>query len=529
MGEIHSTIKKSLLIKYIDMSRETMQIGGGSNLKQTMLQGFNAMAGKDVPSYTLLFMDPTKSKMKGEYMNVVVPYVEVGRSPKCAIRYGEEFPTVSRVHASIQSIGKQVVIKHLGTNPTLVNNQPIHDTAVLQNGDEVQFSMEGPRLRFNTSAMGTSSMKFTQRMALYTSQALAPYKRGLMILGSLLVLTVAGFATSHYMQSKTIASQGLTIEEQKAQVQKLQSEQAANEGRQQQIRSQLAGTQRMSQQQKQQLQDELYQLELQNERINSEMELVKTMFEEERNKPSGADYLSSIKEDVYIIVAKELFMTTPGIGTESVGTNLWTGTGFLTADGRFITARHVIEPWKYYREGDEVYLNYLMRESAGTTFECKFIAYSPSGKRIEFSSKEMTMSTSKDLAYDANGTVVSICETRETDWAYMQIQDKRGRLRPNTSLAQSIKTGTEVHVYGYQYASYTQDIEKGLSPNYSSTTIAQDGLRQGVMQTTNRGFGSGSSGAPVVVEQDGEFLVVGIAVAGVGAEQGLIVPLSNLR
>lgn len=511
------------------MSRATVQIGAKNSLKQTMLQGFQAMTGKDVPNYTLLFLDPARNKMKGEFINIVVPHIELGRSSKCAIRYGEDFPTVSRVHASIMTSGNQVILKHLGTNPTLVNGKPVADTVLLQNGDEIQLSMEGPRLRYNTSATGTSSMKFTQRMALYTNQALAPYKRGIMALSALLVLTVAGFAYGHYTQRNTILGQGEVIREQEGMLEDLTRQQSVNEQRAEEIRGQLVSTRQFTARQRQELQQELQRLEMENARIAEDMRRVAQAAEAEKNKPSAADYLKANESDIYFIFANEMIITPPGGGNPIIVTeNLWTGTGFLTDQGRFVTARHVIMPWRYAKEDDELELAYSAIESAGGRIEVKFMAYSPDGDRFSFTLNEMRMSDAKDEPLDYNGDIVRICQTSETDWAYMQLS-RRGALKVDLQQSQRLKSGQEVYVSGYQYPRYTQDLEKGISPNFSRTDVAQSGLRQGVIQTTNRNFGSGSSGAPAIVEVDGEFRVIGIAVAGVGAEHGLIVPMSNLR
>lgn len=511
------------------MSRATAHIGAKNSLKQTMLQGFQAMTGKDVPNYTLLFLDAARNKMKGDFINVVVPNIELGRSSKCAIRYGEDFPTVSRVHAAIQTSGNQVFIKHLGTNPTLVNGKPVTDTVALQNGDEIQLSMEGPRLRFNTSATGTSTMKFTQRMALYTSQAIAPYRRGLALLTGLLLLAIAGFGYGHYVQRDTISQQNATISEQNENLERLRVQQTENEERAKQIRGQLSSTRQLTSDQRREFQEELRRLEQENDRIAEEMRRVASLADRPANQSGAADFLKANEQDIYFIFASEMSITPVGGGQPIiVSEGLWTGTGFLTADGRFVTARHVIMPWRYAKEGDELSLVYSATEAAGGRIEVKFMAYSPSGDRFSFSMNEMRMSDAQDQPFDYEGTTVRVCQTSETDWAYMQL-GRKGALRVDASMAPQLKSGQQLFVSGYQYPRYTQDLEKGISPNFSRTDVAQSGLRQGVIQTTNRNFGSGSSGAPALVEVDGEFRVIGIAVAGVGAEQGLIVPISNLR
>jgi len=174
------------------MARTTEQkITGRKSMRQTMAQGFKTLGGRDVPNYTLLFMDGTSSKPKGAYETIVIPYVELGRSSNCQIRFGEEWSTVSRQHAAIYFENGQVFVKNLSsTNPTLVNGTPIGSSHPIQNGDVIELSNGGPKLRFNSTPTNTSSMKFTQRMQLFASQALRPYKWAVLGLGVLLLCVV---------------------------------------------------------------------------------------------------------------------------------------------------------------------------------------------------------------------------------------------------------------------------------------------------------------------------------------------------
>ncbi len=212
------------------MAQNTIKQSGQSDFRRTMSQGLDAFRGRDIPNYSLLFLDNTLKKSAGMHENIVVPYIELGRSNKCHIRYGEDYPTVSRVHAAIRSQNGQFYIKHLGTNPTLINGYPINDIAQLNNGDEIQLSHEGPKLRFNTSTMKTSTMKFTQRMSLYTAQALKPYRQ--LVIGlatALLLLTLVG---SYFLWQQSdkikesqvvIAGQSTQLKEQQSRIHSLDS------------------------------------------------------------------------------------------------------------------------------------------------------------------------------------------------------------------------------------------------------------------------------------------------------------------
>ncbi len=172
---------------------EQVTLTGKKSLGQTMLQGAKVLGGKEVPNYTLLFLDPTKNKKKGDYQTIVIPYVEIGRHGNCVVQYGDEHNAIHRKHAAILWDKGEVVIKHLGTNPLLVNGQQIATGGqkILQNADEIQLSQNGPRIRFNATATKTSTMGVTQRMGLVLDQALKPYKTAVMGLSALLLSLVA--------------------------------------------------------------------------------------------------------------------------------------------------------------------------------------------------------------------------------------------------------------------------------------------------------------------------------------------------
>lgn len=541
------------------MTRATVPMQQKHSFKETMRQGFQAMSGKDLPTYSLLFLDPARGRMKGENMNVVVPYLEMGRSSHCTIRFGEDYPTVSRVHASLQQGGGQILLKHLGTNPTLVNGQPVHDTTVLRNGDEIQLSYEGPRIRFNVSVTGTASMKFTQRMALYTRQALAPYKRIVAALVLLLAISITGFSYWTLQQANHIAYMDTNIAD-------LQSElDIANQQIQDIEEKTKKSGGRLSAADKKALED------LRNKVADIEVNL--TLSQEQspkENKPniadniesdlSAADYFLNNKKDIYFIQLNEIVITRPGKepvvvrmveytaeeGGKTLGTGM-SGTGFLTSDGRLITARHVITPWRYryFITSSELLMDCNLNEQEGGRVEAKYSAYSPEGNSFDFSTSEMKYSEYNDqtVVIPADSTSSGRKKSKKknlslkvdtgfgnSDWAYINLPGKKGAFNINLELSQNLKSGEKVYISGYQNFGATFDPTKGLEPNYSEANVSQSKLVNGVIQTSNSGIGPGTSGGPAIVKRDGKFYVIGIATATFdGKSQGIITPICNLR
>ena len=155
--------------------------------------------------YILEHKTSSKYHSAGESQKIIIDQIEIGRDASCQVRYDESFDTVSRKHAAIVRDGNNWQLVHLSTsNPTLVNGRPIQGSYYLQSGDEIQFSVNGPRLGFiqpqGKQAL-TSSIKLTERMNLFRQQALRPYRRAIWALSALLLLAILGFGAWNYKLS----------------------------------------------------------------------------------------------------------------------------------------------------------------------------------------------------------------------------------------------------------------------------------------------------------------------------------------
>ena len=155
--------------------------------------------------YILEHKTSSKYHSAGESQKIIIDQIEIGRDASCQVRYDESFDTVSRKHAAIVRDGNNWQLIHLSTsNPTLVNGRPIQGTYYLQSGDEIQLSVNGPRLGFiqPQGKQGlTSSIKLTERMNLFRQQALRPYRRAIWALSALLILAILGFGAWNYKLS----------------------------------------------------------------------------------------------------------------------------------------------------------------------------------------------------------------------------------------------------------------------------------------------------------------------------------------
>ena len=137
--------------------------------------GMTVLRGGNVAAYTLEYLSPGRRKKIGAFETVLMPFAEIGRAGSCIVQFGDDYPTVSRKHAAIERRGNDYFLIHLSqTNPTLLNGVPVEKESVIKNGDEIQLSMEGPKLRFNATPTGTANMGFTRKIGLVTKQAIKP-------------------------------------------------------------------------------------------------------------------------------------------------------------------------------------------------------------------------------------------------------------------------------------------------------------------------------------------------------------------
>ena len=133
------------------------------------------MGGSHRQYYILEYRSSSKYHHTGETQKIIVDQVELGRDPRCQIRFDDSFTSVSRRHAAITRDGSAWKLVHLSkTNPTLLNGRPVADEWYLQNGDEIQLSSNGPRLGFIIPQGDKSMIKninFTERFSLFRQQA----------------------------------------------------------------------------------------------------------------------------------------------------------------------------------------------------------------------------------------------------------------------------------------------------------------------------------------------------------------------
>lgn len=535
------------------MSRNTVKQGGLGN---TIKQGIQMLQGRDVPNYTLVFLDPTSDKRSGEEQTIWNPYITLGRASGSTIKYSDQYPTVSRNHAYIMIEGNRVFIEPdiNATNPTIINHNPIRRKSELSPGDEIQLSHEGPRLRYiNTPAnRTTASMKFTQRLQQFGSQALRPYKTALYIMGALLI------GLSSYLiwfsnvtktkiedQSTQISLQDTKITETSTANKNLRDSLVAMENR-------LSGLANKNSMEALNIKNKMLDL---TSKISdpSKTENVEVNYSYEGSKGVAGE-LKQFENSVYFIIIESVEVYHPDANDSKGPLDLakslrfrWSGTGFMTSDGEFITARHVIEPWRFgltcaavESDDKEAQIKTFLNNAQlkGGNVEVTYKAISPSGDNFTFTNKNVVLDDSKDRTkcnYDDKWHIKQCDEDNlHTDWAKVILKNRPGSFKMNRAISKKLVKGSQLYGLGYSHGTRMQNFDEyekfdNLDPFFISAKVVQQNTVNGMINISSSEIASGSSGGPILFNTPNGWEVIGIISHGYldGIKQ--LVPIWQVR
>ena len=519
--------------------------------------------------YILEHKTQSKYHNIGEAQKIIIDQVELGRDSSCQVRFDESFETVSRKHAAIVRDGNNWELVHLSTsNPTLVNGQPIQGHYYLQSGDEIQLSAGGPRMGFIVpqGKQGlTSSIRLTERMNLFRQQALAPYRTALWILGCLLVAAIVAGVLMFCQGKKIIDEQQKQLDVYAAQIDSLDrveaqlQEQLESAADREEVEKQLEEVRKQRSQVVHHYNTTVR--EIVKEKPDVKIDTMQTVIIVPTPGPtppdpepvnSGTDarqYYGSI----YRIIVENITLEGPdGVSRPS---NLSTskidcGTGFVTPNGTFVTARQNIQPWIYV--GEQTPAGNWRRTLAtlyalGYDIIINYSAYSTDGPaaRLQFSSRDFSMPTGGDLVtFHTSITEEDITLIDATGIVYNKksLLKEGVDLKHATSSARSYATLPGTGRAGIPYdAGASHSIAGGqtLDIVYYSTSNVQNLAGAATYKTVNtekadnaggvivlqNGPGSTAFGAPVFMrEDDGKLMVVGCYVGG-----SVVVPIHRIQ
>lgn len=474
----------------------------------------------------------------GESQEIIVDNIELGRDPHCQVRFDESFQTVSRHHAAIVKDGDNWKLVQISrTNTTLLNGRPVRTEWYLQNGDEIQLAVNGPKLGFivpsgNKSTVG--SIGLSRRLSLFRQQALRPYKYAITALACVLLLCGSAGGYVIYRQGTTIDQQSKAIAD------------AAKQNKNNEVL--ISELQRIMDNQHGVLDSLHKEIDLANKKAAEANRRAVEAMERNNGEERTLDF-SSCHPYIYFISAQSYINGVKWIS--------WSGTGFLLDDGKFVTARHVTTPFysnSYFIKdgvvqlrGDanpmqaylELFLNvkYMQGEA-----EIRYKATSVAGS-FEFTDKYVNQDNSKDRVstLQENFTIVKRNEAGEVedkfiipagsyivegglgyfDWAYVKTNE-RGGLKANRDISVKLKQGTSLYIVGYPNG-WGQG-----NPILSTALCSQDGLSKelgGTIMASNDNTEGGNSGGPIFIKGKSGWEVIAI-VSGGNRGKGRFVPIA---
>lgn len=485
---------------------------------------------RNVANYYIEYHDADRYHPVGYRLPITDTRILLGRESGATVWFGDDYPTVSRRHATIYRAAQGWMIDPLSTtNSTLVNGQRILRPTLLSNGDEIRLSTDGPRLgfilpageAFNPSALPSGT---ADRASVLTSKWTWIGVAALVII--LLLLDVHHWNTN-------IDSTNQRLEQLTGELEQLRIGDADT--------SFLSSSPPVAD--GPDLSDQVYSGgALGNYHgggsggDSGSSDPLTTVTISADGKPSEAAMRAADK-NIYYVMALGFEVTTPegekyeiSCGSEEGELPGWSGTGFLLNDGRFVTARHVVEPW-YFIEGepdnDMVTLN-IIASNGG-----KVVSYlgvvSPTGDRFVFKSSECRMDRSSDIKRTtAAGERITVAPMGSSDFATYR-SGRSGGLPFSGETSRNLRRGTRLTVLSFPLGLGANSYND-ISPVYGTATVASNGLQDGMILTTETTYERGSSGGPVfITDTSGRLIVVGITSAIAGRSTGFIEPIASIR
>ncbi|MCM1036124.1 MAG: FHA domain-containing protein [Bacteroides sp.] len=485
--------------------------------------------------YILEHKVSSKYHKAGENQTIIVDQIELGRDPACQVRFDESFGTVSRRHAAIIKDGDNWKLVQLSkTNPTYLNGHKVDREWYLQNGDEIRLSTNGPRLGFIVPEGDKGLVKsigLTRRMSLFRQQALRPYKRAIVGLSCVLALCLAGGIWK-------ITTLDNRLEEKSRQIVELIGQNTTNRQVADSLAQELVETNRQMGDYESRMKEMARETEAAKRQAARAQQAAAAA--ERRAADSGIAPSGALKEQcfphTYAIYQVKQVLNIPGASPLVDEDPQLVGTGFLLSDGRFISARHVIEPHYYFHYSwPEGVVRLLFNQNVvvnnGGDIETTFVAISHSGDRIGFTSKQCRIDRSGDTvdtftSEDGKSYVVRKSDKATADW--ISINTGKTGMPFDAALSSTLPVGTTLQILGFPNSRGGED-PAAVSPISSHAEVARDGLDvNGTIMTSNDDTQSGNSGGPVFVYKDGRYTVVGI-LSGTTGEKGRVVPINAAR
>lgn len=458
------------------------------------------------------FHDADSLRNFGYRQSISTNVIILGRDFAADVRFLDEFPMVSRRHAIIRHEEGQYIIEPLSqTSVVLVNDQRIFRPTILRNGDEIRLAANGPRLGIffqESRRLGSVNSGTNGNSPEFQNNGNKPHRKFLwnflILLAVLFIFGIGGWMIYDLIDTNRRLDELVTqnIEQQN------------------------------------QIADSINKANA--EQATAETETPTSSVAVQTTKLPTDSAMKIADKSVYYVMALGFDVTTPygehyeikcGNGRGEIPG--WSGTGFLLSDGRFVTARHVVEPWFFLESGDGanselVTLNTLA--SNGGKVEAIIGAVSASGDKIRFRSSDCFADRSGDQwKRTRSGRRIAVAPMGSRDFATVQTTRTGGGLPFSQDASRNLSRGTKLTVLSFPLG-LGANSDNDINPVYGAATVAADGLQDGMILTTETAYEKGSSGGPVfITDENGKLIVVGITSAIAGRSTGFVEPISSIR
>jgi hypothetical protein len=473
----------------------------------------SVLGGSGRPYYILEHKINSKYHRAGESQEIIVDQIEIGRAPECAVRFDESFTTVSRRHAAIvRDKDKWKLIQLSNTNPTLLNGNKAGREWYLQNGDEIQLSVGGPKLGFLIPYKKTTgSIGLSRRLDLFGKQVLKPYRWAILLLSLFLLLGIGGGIAYGLLQKKETVK---TMEEIKTVV-----------NQNEQLQTQINETEQRR------IED--------STRVANLPKVV---------PPPAIDKLiASVKKDIYFVITETYIRS----GNKDSLLFESSATGFILQEGYFVTARHCVEPWLFGGSEESEFAN-IVSSTYPNDFEVYSIVnvFSNEGLQFKLRSSNFRINRSLDIKlqvavdeenrplwqtfafpiFDDGGEMQGSDKMPANDWAYARVS-RRSSLQANYDASVSLQAGEDIHILGFPRWHGVMDGDKFIEPIYNKMSVSRNGLNSAGCIMVSQGADSGNSGGPVFVLRGNQLVVVGIVsrVDSRSRQYNHIVPIKQIK
>lgn len=452
--------------------------------------------------YILEHKVSSKYHKVGESQEIIVDNIELGRDSHCQVRFDESFKTVSRHHAAIIKDGDMWKLVQISkTNSTFLNGRPVKTEWYLQNGDEIQLSVNGPKLGFilptgKKSTVG--SIGLTRRLSLFRQQALRPYKTAITVLACMLVVSIGGLTAWNYALREDFVKQGQVL---------AQQIEANKDNR---IKADSLSKELVKSNQK------LADHEANMKKLKAEAAHAWKVAAEVKRAVENIS-TTNAPADISICYPYIYYIAVFAYIDGEMQNGYFTGTGFLLKDGRLVTAQHVVNLWESLGDKSSLYFNLCAHN--GVDIKFRMVAFSKSGDKIiiDYSpssnpfvwGKYEIITETVTLENGENAVVKYSKECDYRDYAYVKV-DRTGGLDFEPSYSSSLPAKTHLDILGFPQSVGAENI-KDVTPIYSESSVAREGLdTDGCILLSNNETDHGNSGGPVLIYKDGTYRVVGI-------------------